>query len=46
MLDINLDDIDFNFREKLVDEVSIVAGNILKIHGLNNARFFPVSIAV
>lgn len=35
MLDINLDDIDFNFREKLVDEVSIVAGNILNIHGLN-----------
>jgi hypothetical protein len=35
MLDINLDDIDFNFREKLVDEASIVAGNILNIHGIN-----------
>jgi hypothetical protein len=35
MLDINLDDIDFNFREKLVDEASIVAGNILNIHGMN-----------
>lgn len=35
MLDINLDDIDFNFQEKLVDEASIVAGNILNIHGMN-----------
>ncbi|MDY7023490.1 MAG: hypothetical protein SWJ54_19405 [Cyanobacteriota bacterium] len=35
MLDINLDDIDFSFREKLVDEASIVAGNILNIHGIN-----------
>lgn len=35
MLDINLDDIDFNFQENLVDEASIVACNVLNIHGIN-----------
>lgn len=35
MIDLNLDDIDFTFQEKLIDEVSIVANNILNIHGTN-----------
>ncbi|NEQ77831.1 MAG: hypothetical protein F6K23_35330 [Okeania sp. SIO2C9] len=35
MIDLNLDNIDFSFQEKLIDEVSIVANNILNIHGTN-----------